>query len=152
MKKKWIVVLILIFLVIGCKKNNLTLDDFVEIGSRNGYILEENNRGYENYQYIKKVYYAINREDAYDIQFLELISDSYAKMFYELNKVELMGNVDGNTYIKNKEFSNYSLYHIENDLDYQLVYQSNSNILYIDAPIGYIREIEEFLDELDIDF
>lgn len=152
MKKKWIVVLILILLLVGCRKNNLTLDDFTRIGSMHGYITEENKKGYESYQYIKKVYYAINRENAYDIQFLELISDSYAKMFYELNKEELMENIDDNTYIKNKEFSNYSLYHIENDLEYQLIYRSNNNILYIDAPIEYINEIENFLDELDIDF
>ena len=146
------IILILLLMTFGCSKNVLTKDAFIEIGSFNGYIIEENKKGYENYAYIKDIYYAINREDAYDIQFLELENDDYAKRFFDINKTDLMKEVDSNTYIRYKNMTNYAVYHIENDTKYMLVIRSNNNILYVTAPIDYINEIEDFLRELDIDF
>ena len=136
----------------GCKKNEFTKEDFISVANDNAYIVEKNKTGYEKYNYVKDVYYAVNRENAYDIQFLELESDEYAKKFYELNKNNLLNYVDSDTYIKNIKRSNYSCYHIENDDIYMLVIRSKNNIIYLEAPISYILEIEEFLKELSIDF
>lgn len=151
MKKKlfW---LFCLFIISGCAKNEVVLTEFLTTANNNGYILEENMTGYENYHYIQKIYYAINRENAYDIQFLELESDDYAKKFYDINKKELMNYVDDSTYIKNLNYSNYSVYHIENDVSYMLVLRSKNNIIYLEAPIEYFQEIEDFFKELSLDF
>jgi len=156
-REKWcrmkrIVIVLFLLLMVGCAKNDVTLNDFIEIGTFNGYIIEENKKGYENYDYINTIYYAINRENAYDIQFLELKNDDYAKRFFETNKEEISKLRGNNTYVKTISLSNYSLYHLENDTSYMLVLRSKNNIIYIDASIGYIKEIEEFLEELDIDY
>lgn len=147
-----IIILIILLLTIGCAKNNVTLSDFIEVGTFNGYIMEENMSGYEDYDYVNTIYYAINRENAYDIQFLELKNDDYAKKFFDINKEEISKLRGNDTYIKSLVLSNYSLYHLENDESYMLVVRSQNNIIYIDAPIDYILEIEEFLEELDIDY
>lgn len=152
MKKKLFYILILIFMTIGCSKNDLTLSSFIEKANDNAYFIENNKKGYESYQYIKEIYYAVNRENAYDIQFLELINDEYAKKFYDINKNVLLEYVNNDTYVKNKNSRDYQVYHIENDSKYYLVIRSKQNILYIDAPIEYINEIEDFLSDLDIDF
>ena len=152
MKKKLFYILILIFVTMGCTKNNLTLSSFIEKANDNAYFIENNKKGYESYQYIKEIYYAVNRENAYDIQFLELENDDYAKKFYDVNMNALLEYVNSDTYVKNKNSLDYQVYHLENDSKYYLVIRSKNNILYIDAPIDYINEIEEFLSDLDIDF
>ena len=72
MKKVKYLLLILLFILVGCKKNSVTLEEFIDIGTYNGYIIEKNKTGYEEYPDILDIYYAVNRENAYDIQFLKL--------------------------------------------------------------------------------
>ena len=152
MKRIKYLLLILLFILVGCKKNSVTLDEFIDSAKYNGYIIEENKTGYENYPDILDIYYAVNRENAYDIQFLKLNSDSYAKKFFLLNVDTVRENLDNMSYVKSKSLSNYEMYHAENDNTYYLVVRSKENIIYISAPINYINEIEEFLEELDIEY
>ena len=152
MKKIKYILIILVLLLAGCKKNSVNLTEFIETARYNGYIIEENNTGYETYSNIIDVYYAVNRENAYDIQFLELNDLAYAKKFFLLNVDEIKENIDNNSYVKSNTLSNYEFYHAENESTYYLVIRSDKNIIYISAPINYINEIEEFLEELDIDF
>ncbi len=151
-RTKKILLVIIIFLMIGCKKNSVTLDEFIKVGTDNGYILHEDKDGYEEHNYINEIYYAINRSNAYDIQFLELIDDNYAKRFFSLNALEIKDKITGKDYLKVKSLSNYELCHAENDTKYYLVLRSKNNIIYIDAPIEYINEIEEFLTDLDLEY
>ncbi len=149
--KKWLF-LIIIFLIVGCAKNSVTLNDFITMAKDDGYIIKEDKSGYEGYQYIWEIYYAINRENAYDIQFIELESDEYAKKFFLINKDEIAKKVDSNSYVKTKNFSDYAVYHVETDEEYLLVIRSKNNILYVKADINYINEIEDFLGDLDLDY
>ena len=152
MKKITILIFILLITLCGCKKNSITLNDFIDIAEYNGYIIEENKTGYEEYPNILDVYYAVNRENAYDIQFLKLDNDDYAKKFFLLNVETVKEELDELSYIKSKSLTNYELYHAENEITYYLVVRSKENIMYISAPINYINEIEEFLEELDIEY
>ena len=70
MNKIKYLLIIFILLITGCKKNSVTLEEFIDIGKYNGYIIEENKTGYESYTNIIDIYYAVNRENAYDIHFL----------------------------------------------------------------------------------
>ncbi len=144
--------LFLIILLVSCKRTSLIKNDFIEIAKFNGYIVEENNYGYEKYSYIKDVFYAINREYAYNIQFIEIEDSDYAKRFFEINKNVLSSNIDSNTYVKRKNKSDYNLLHIETDSDYMLVIRDDKVIIYIEAPIEYLNEIEEFLEELGLEY
>lgn len=151
--KKTIYLLILLLLVLtGCTKNEITKENFLEIADFNGYILENSISGYEKYDYIKDVYYAINRDNAYFIQFFNLLNDEYAKKFYDINKNEIIKEETDISYVKSRNKNDYAFYHMENEENYMLVIRSKENILYLSAPINYINEIEEFLDELDIDY
>lgn len=150
MKLKKIIILLLVFLFIGCTKNEIDINTFIDVANFNGYIISENKDEYKGYNYIKNVHYAINREGMYFIQFLELEDDEVAKRFFELNKEEFVKYKDSNTYTKTMNSMDYNLYHLETEESYKLVIRSKSNIMYIDAPIDYINEIEEFLAELDI--
>lgn len=153
MKKVKYLLLILLFILVGCKKNSVTLEEFIDIGTYNGYIIEKNKTGYEEYPDILDIYYAVNRENAYDIQFLKLKDDSYAKKFFLLNVNEIRESMDTDEiYIKSKSLSNFELYHVENESTYYLVIRSKENIIYVTAPINYINEIEEFLEELDVEY
>ena len=152
MKKKMIVLLLVLFMITGCKGNVLTKDIFLEKARDNAYIIQNTMSGYEQYEYIEDIYYAVNVSNAYDIQFIILRDDDYAKRFYEVNKQELMSLADGNTYTKYINTPSHSTYHLENDSKYMLVIRYKNNVLYIDAPISYINEIEEFLNEMDLDY
>lgn len=152
MKKLKYVLIVFILLLSGCKKNNITLDYFIDTAKYNGYIIEENKTGYEEYPDILDVYYAVNRENAYDIQFLKLTTDTYAKKFFLLNVEEIRKEITDQDYIKSISFSNYEMYHAENESTYYIVIRSKENIVYIKAPINHINEIEEFLEDLDIEY
>ncbi len=152
MKKLKYLLLIILFILVGCKKNSVTLDEFIEVAKYNGYIIEENRDGYETYSNIKDIYYAVNRLNAYDIQFLIMNNDDYAKQFFLLNVNEIKDSIDGNVYVKSKSLSNYEFYHVENENTYYLVIRSKENVIYINAPINFINEIEEFLEELSLEY
>ena len=152
MKRKYFLLLLLVFVLVGCKSNLVTIDDFIAKATFNGYIIKEDKTGYEAYPNIINVHYAINRENAYNIQFLELNDDEYAHKFFLLNKEDLKESVNSYDYEKTRNTINYEIYHAETISEYLLVIRSNKNIIYVKAPINYINEIEEFLDELDLDY
>ena len=151
MKKRRFLLSILIIFLVGCGKP-LTLNEFIETATFDGYIIREDKSGYESYDKISKVYYAINREEVYDIQFLELNDEDYAHQFFLHNMNDLKENISSGDYEKTKSNSSYDLYHAENSSKYYLVIRTGNNIIYIDAPIGYINEIEEFLSDLDLEY
>lgn len=152
MKKKIIMLLLISFLLVGCQSISLTKEDFIDQANYNGYLIENNKKGYENYAYIKNIYYAIQRENAYDIQFLELENDDYSKKFFDVNKENLDALKTSGSYSKKINRSDYNSYHVETDSKYLLVIRYKNNIIYIDAPIDYINEIEEFLQDLHLDY
>ena len=150
--RKWILFLILIIFIVGCTSKEIQVSEFINIAKDDGYIVKEDKTNYETFKYVKDVFYAINRENAYDIQFLELESDEYAQKFFLLNKEDLSKNITSNSYVKTKENSSYGLLHIETDSEYLLVIRSKNNIIYINADINYINEIEEFLSDLGLEY
>lgn len=152
MKKIKYILIIFILLLTACKKNSFDLNYFIEKAEFNGYIIEENKTGYESYTSILDVYYAVNRLNAYDIQFLRLNSIDYAKRFFLLNVDTIKEDITDKDYYKSLSYSTYEMYHAENDSVYYIVIRSNENIIYIKAPINYMNEIEEFLTDLDIDY
>lgn len=152
MKKCKLLVLILFVLLVGCSKNSVTLDEFIEQATFNGYIMRSDKSGYESYEKVLSVNYAINREEVYDIQFIELKDEEYAHNFFLLNKEAIKEEITGSDYVKTKSGSSYELYHAENSSKYYLVIRSKANIIYIDAPIGYMNEIEELLTDLDLEY
>ena len=151
-KERFVLLIILCLILIGCSKLEITLNEFIEVATFNGYIIREDKTGYESYSQVKSVNYAINRENAYYIQFLELETDDYAHKFSLYNVDEMNKNITSNDYKKTKSSSSYELYHAENDTTYYLIIRSKTNIIYIEAPINYINEIEEFLSELNLEY
>lgn len=152
MKKIKYILLIFILLLTACKSNELKLDNFIDKATFNGYIVKEDKEGYEDISKITDVYYAINREYQYNIQFIKTNDIDYAKKFFLYNVTDIKNEIDNNSYVKSNSLSNYEYYHAENESNYYLVARNKENIIYISAPINYINEIEEFLTELDIDY
>ncbi len=152
MKKIKYLLIIFIFILVGCKKYSFDLDKFIDKAKFDGYLIKNDKTGYEEYTSILEVYYAINRENTYDIQFLKLNSIDYAKKFFLLNVEDIRNNITDKDYIKSDTSSTYEYYHAENDELYFIVMRSNENIIYVKAPIIYINEIEEFLSDLELDF
>ena len=97
---KKILILLSLFLLIGCTKSEINQSDFVETATFNGYVITSSMNGYEKYNYIKNIVYAINREDAYYIQFIEIDSSDYAKRFFDVNKIEIEKYKKSNSYVK----------------------------------------------------
>ncbi len=70
MKFKKIFLFIIILFIVGCAKNELDKQSFINIADFNGYIIDNDMEKYKGYNYIKDVYYAFNREGMYFIQFI----------------------------------------------------------------------------------
>ena len=153
MKKiKYIILILFVFILVGCKKNTITIDEFIDVAKFNGYIVENDKSGYETYDYIKDIYYAVNRLNAYYVQLIELDSDENAKKFFLTNVDDIREDITTEDYLKSKSLSNYELFHAENEDAYYLIIRNKNFIIYVVAPINYINEIEEFLDELSLEY
>ena len=151
MKKIGWFLLILIF-ISGCHNSKLIKNTFIEIAEFNGYVLYNTKKDYDKYDYIKDVYYAFNRENAYLIQFIELENEEYAKKFYEINKKNIEQKIDNSSNIQKGEGKSYSYYRVYSNEEYMLVIQNDNNVLYLDAPMGYLDEINTFLNELNLKY
>ena len=52
MKKRNLLIFVLIFILFGCKMSTITLDDFTNKATFNGYIVRSDKTGYETYKNI----------------------------------------------------------------------------------------------------
>ena len=107
MKKIKYLLIIFIFILVGCKNYSFDLDKFIDKAKFDGYLIKNDKTGYEEYTSILEVYYAINRENTYDIQFLKLNSIDYAKRFFLLNVEDIRNNITDKDYIKSDTSSTY---------------------------------------------
>lgn len=158
MKKTVIIALIAVVVVIAIvgvifvnlnkEKKSITASSFYTTMSQKGYNVQDANRQFAEYNYIKQAYIAINKDNSYQIEFYELLDDSYATSFYNNNKFifeSSKGNASAET---NVGFNNYSKYTLSSNGKYMVVSRINNTVIYVNVDDNYKDTVKDILDEL----
>ena len=149
---KKILIIITILLITGCTNYHLTIEEFRNVSLDEGYFLDNENKEYQNYAYVKDVSYAYHREKDYLIEFIKLENNDYAYKFFLTNKEAFVNDTPEYKYIKYQNTNDYNLYHIETDRYYMLLIRMDNNMIYINTDIEFKQDIEKFLNKLNINF
>ena len=142
--------LFMIFLTTGCKKkDNVTADQFKKYMEKKGYVIVNKKDNIYNNKYFNNVYYAVEKEEKYTIQFFELKDEASSKVFYNNLKKDI-SNSKVNKYKENsKSISNYSYYELSYNNNYKKVSRINNTIIYINTDIAYSKIINRQLKNLE---
>ena len=137
-----------IFINLNKEKTSITASDFYTIMSQKGYNVQDANSQFSDYNYIKQVYLAASKDYSYQIEFYELLDDSYATSFYNNNKSifeSSKGNVSAETSVGLK---NYSKYTLSSNGKYMVVSRIDNTVIYVNVEDNYKDTVKSILDEL----
>ena len=137
-----------IFVNLNKEKNSITASSFYNTMSQKGYTVQDASRQFSKYNYVKQAYIAISQDYSYQIEFYELLDDSYATSFYNNNKSIFeasKGNASAETRVA---FKNYSKYTLSSNGKYMVVSRINNTVIYVDVDNSYKDTVEALLDEL----
>lgn len=137
-----------IFINLNKEKTSITASDFYTIMSQKGYVVQDSSSQFSDYNYVKNSYIADSKDYSYQIEFYELVDDSYATSFYNNNKSifeSLKGNVSAETSVGLK---NYSKYTLSSNGKYMVVSRINNTVIYVDVDDSYKDTVNSLLSEL----
>ena len=138
-----------IFVNLNKEKTSITASDFYTIMSQKGYSVQDANSQFADYDYVSQAYIALSNDDDFQIEFYELIDDSYATSFYNNNKSifeSLKGkDVSAET---SAELKNYSKYTLSANGKYMVVSRIDNTVVYVDVDDSYKNNVKSILDEL----
>lgn len=137
-----------IFVNLNKEKTSITASSFYTTMSQKGYSVQDANSQFSEYDYIKQVYIAASKDYSYQIEFYELLDDSYATSFYNNNKSifeSSKGNASTETSVGLK---NYSKYTLSSNGKYMVVSRIDNTVIYVKVDDNYKDTVKAILDEL----
>ena len=137
-----------IFINLNKEKTSITASDFYTTMSQKGYVVQDSSSQFSEYNYVKKSYIAASKDYSYQIEFYELVDDSYATSFYNNNKSifeSSKGNASAETSVGLK---NYSKYTLSSNGKYMVVSRINNTVIYVDVDDSYKDTVKSLLNEL----
>ncbi|MBP3920364.1 MAG: hypothetical protein J6D28_02245 [Bacilli bacterium] len=136
--------LIITICLTGCgNKTKLTAESFKTKMEENNYKVEEATNQFAKYNYVKKVYIALNEN--YQIEYYELENEEKAKTFYNNNKGIFEKSKENGYSQTNGEFGNYAKYTLKTAGKYKVVSRIDNTVIYLNADEQYKKEIKEIL-------
>lgn len=137
-----------IFINLNKEKDSITSSNFYTTMSQKGYTVQDANSQFSEYDYIKQAYIAANKDYSYQIEFYELLDDSYATSFYNNNK-SIFESSKGNASTEtNVELKNSSKYTLLSNSKYMVISRINNTVIYVKVDDSYKDTVKDILDEL----
>lgn len=137
-----------IFVNLNKEKTSITASSFYTTMSQKGYSVQDASSQFSEYNYVKQAYIAASQDYSYQIEFYELLDDSYATNFYNNNKSifeSSKGNASAETSVGLK---NYSKYTLSSNGKYMVVSRIDNTVIYVDVADNYKDTVKALLDEL----
>ena len=158
MKKKYIIAIIVIFIIvallIGIKlmtertKTALTADEFKTIMSQKSYQITDATTQFSNSNYINKVYVAGNKKINYQIEFYEISDQSTAIEFFNNNET-IFKNQKGSSAVEtNVNGKNFQKYTLSTESKYKVISRIDNTVIYLNVDDNYKEEVKNVLKEL----
>lgn len=138
-----------LFCLAGCgkKKTAKTADEFYTIMTEKKFVIKDSKSQYLSHNEIIRSYVAAPSDLSYQIEFLELDSDSSAKNMFASNQ-RIFQDTSSTKVETNVSISNYSKYTLEADGKYKVISRIDKTLVYVDADIKYKDNVNKLLDEL----
>ena len=152
MKKIFLVGIVLItsFFMTGCTdKTALTAEQFKNTLENKGYAIEDATEQMAQYDYITKVYIAIDKSKRYQIEFYTFTSDKYAEGFYNTNKSIFEKSKSSGVIELTVSIGNNSKYTLATGGKYKVISQIDNTAIYIDADNDYKKPLQDLLKSID---
>jgi len=124
------------------KKKPITEESFKEKLESKGYVISDATNEFSDYDYITKVYSAINKE--FRIQFYNLKDEEHARMFYR--NTELSIEQSKENFINKTSTS--SKYTILSNTSYKVISRISNTVICLQVPNFSMKEAKEILKEL----
>jgi len=137
-----------IFINLNKEKTSMTSSSFYTTMSQKGYTLNDASAQFSEYNYVKQVYIAANEDYTYQIEFYELVDDSYAISFYNNNKSIFESSKGNNSAETSVALKNYSKYTLSANGKYKVVSRIDNTVIYVDVDDSYRDTVKKLLDEL----
>ncbi|MGN1113933.1 MAG: hypothetical protein ACI4RC_02290 [Oscillospiraceae bacterium] len=142
--------MVIMFTITGCgKKTALTAEDFKSKTEEKGYTVQEATDQFSDYDYIKKVYIAIDKEQKYQIEFYEIDSSDNASKFFNNNKSIFEESKSSSCTETNVSLSNNAKYTLTTNGEYKVISRIDNTAIYVNADEKYKSDIKDLLDDLD---
>lgn len=162
MKKKVSIVVIVVILIIlmlalilgvtfaklNKEKESITANEFLNNMTAKGYYVEDGTYQFYNYDFVNKVYLAIENNYNYQIEFYEFESDSNALDFYYNNKSIFESQIGNAELHSEANLKNYSKYTLETDGKYKVVSRINNTAIFVNVDSEYKNEVKALLENL----
>ena len=136
------------FVNLNKEKTSITASSFYTTMSQKGYSVQDASSQFSDYNYVKQAYIAASKDLSYQIEFYELLDDSYATSFYNNNKSifeSSKGNASAETSVGLK---NYSKYTLSSNGEYMVVSRIDNTVIYVKVDDSYKDTVKAILDEL----
>ena len=111
------------------------------------FVIKDSKSQYLSHNEIIRSYVAAPSDLSYQIEFLELDSDSSAKNMFASNQ-RIFQDTSSTKVETNVSISNYSKYTLEVNGKYKVISRIDKTLVYVDADIKYKDDVNKLLDEL----
>lgn len=138
-----------IFLCTGCgNKTALNYENFKSKMEEKNFVIQDATSQMSDYNYINKVYIAIDSSNSYQIEFYELLDSDYASGFYNNNKNIFEQNKSSSAIETSISSGNNAKYTLTTNGKYKVVSRIDNTVIYVNADDTYKTEIKDILKEL----
>ncbi|MGM9881746.1 MAG: hypothetical protein ACI31S_02755 [Bacilli bacterium] len=138
-----------IFLLTGCgNKTALTSENFKSKMEGNNFVVQDATSQMASYDYITKVYLAIDSSYNYQIEFYELSDAASASSFYNNNKSIFEESKSSSAVETSVSSGNNAKYTLTTNGKYKVVSRINNTVIYVNANDEYKTEVKDLLEEL----
>lgn len=150
--KKFKILMLTVFALLltacGVKKEAIDDEEFNRIMSNERFTVENREKEFDENEYVEDILLAIQEDNNYEIVFLELESDSYAKKSYELAKKFIEPFKEGTSNYTEVNLANNSKYTLTTEDIYFVIARVEDTIIFLEVDKEYKAEVTDILNKL----
>ncbi len=144
-----LICIVVLFTLTGCvKKTAITSDEFKNKMESSDYIVQEATNQMSDYDYIKKVYIAINKDSTYQIEFYELSNKDYASNFFNNNKKTFEDSKSSGSTETSVSIGNNEKYTLTTKGKFKVVSRIDNTVIYLNVNDNYKSSVKDVLKDL----
>ncbi len=134
----------------GCgDKTAITAETFKSKMEEKGYSVVDATEQFAEYDFVEKVYLALNSEKGYQIEFYDIADVDNATSFFNNNKQRFEESKGDSVLESSLSMGNNDRYALETDGKYKVVSRIEDTIIYLDIDSSNKTVVKAILDEFD---
>lgn len=138
-----------LFCFSGCgkKKNAISADDFYSKMEKRNFVIKDSKSEYSSHNEIVRSYVAAPQDLSFQIEFIELDTESSAKNMFTSNQ-RIFQDTSSSKLETSVSVANYSKYTVEVNGKYKVISRIDNTLVYVDADLKYKDNVNNLLEDL----